>query len=75
MGRNALIQSKLFDQAIKIMGDTIEDMVIELEQKDDKIEFLENKIRLPDCKVIEEMNRLGLNKISSKENVIGLGID
>ena len=47
------------------MGDTIEDMDIEIEQKD-KIEFLENKIGLPDCKVIEEMNRLGLNKISSK---------
>ena len=46
------------------MEDTFENM--DNEQKDSKIEFLENKIGLPDCKVIEEMNRLGLNKISSK---------
>ena len=37
-----------------------------MEQKDNKIEFLENKIGLPDSKVFEKMNRLGLNKISSK---------
>ena len=65
IGQNALIQSKVFEQAVNIMGDTIEDMDIEKEQKD-KIEFLENKIGLPDRKVIEEMNKLGLNKISSK---------
>ena len=41
-------------------------MVKEMEQKDNKIEFLENKIGLPDSKVFEKMNRLGLNKISSK---------
>ena len=48
------------------MGDTIKDMHIEVEQKNNKIEFSENKIGLPDSKVIEEMNRLGLKKISSK---------
>ena len=34
------------------MRDTIEDMDIEIEQRDNKLEFLENKIRLPDCKVV-----------------------
>ena len=34
------------------MGDTIEDMGIELEQKDNKTEFFENKIGLPDCKLL-----------------------
>ena len=48
------------------MGDTFEDMDIEMGQKDNKIEFLEKKIGLPDCKLIDEMNRLRLNKISSK---------
>ena len=48
------------------MGDTIEDMGIEKEQKDKKLEFLGKTIDEPDCKVIEEMNRLGLNKISSE---------
>ena len=48
------------------MGDTIEDMGIEKEQKDKKVEFLEKKIGEPDCKVIEEMNRVGLKKISSE---------
>ena len=43
-------------------------MDIEKAQKDNKIEFLENKIGLPDSKVIEEMNGLGLNKISSKKS-------
>ena len=40
------------------MGNFIEDMDIEIEQKDNKIDFLENKIRLPDSKSIEEMNKL-----------------
>ena len=62
--QNALIRSKVFEQAINIMRDTIEDMDIEIEHKDNKIEFLENKIGLPDCKVIE-MNKVGLTKISS----------
>ena len=48
------------------MGDTLEDKDIEIEQTDNKIEILESKIRLPGCKVFEEMNRFGLNKISSK---------
>ena len=67
IGQNALIQSKVFKQAINIMGETISDMDMEIEQKDNKIHFLEDKIGIPDSKVIEEMNRLDLNKISSKE--------
>ena len=59
IGQNALIQNKVFEQAMNIMGDTIEDMDIEIEQK-------VNKIGLTDSKVIEEMDRLGLNKISSR---------
>ena len=42
-------------------------MDIELEQKDNKIQFLEDRIGIPDSKVIEEMNRLDLDKISSHE--------
>ena len=49
------------------MGETISGMDIELEQKDNKIQFLEDKIEIPDCKVIEEMNRLNLNKKSNRE--------
>ena len=56
------------------MGDTIEDMDIETEQKDIKIEILETKMGLPDCKVTEEMNKLGLNKMSSKEKPIGFSM-
>ena len=37
-----------------------------VEQKAKKIEFSENKIRLLDSVVIEEMNELRLNEISSK---------
>ena len=48
------------------MGDTIEDMDIEIEQKDNRMEFLENKKRLPDCKVIEEMKKTRSIKKSSK---------
>ena len=55
IGQNALIQSKIFQLAITIMGDTIEDMHIEIEQKDIQIDFSENEIGLPDSKVIEEM--------------------
>ena len=36
---------------------------------------MKSKIRLPDCKVIEKMNRLGLKKYQPKEKEIGLWID
>ena len=52
------------------MGDTINDMDVEIEHKDNKISFQENKIGVTDNKVIEEMNRLDLNKISDKEKNI-----
>ena len=67
LGQNALIQSSIYKEAINIMGDTINDMDIEIEQKENKISFLENKIGVTDDKVIEEMKRLDLNKISNKE--------
>ena len=54
------------EQAIKIMGDTIEDMDLEIEQKDTKKDFLENEIGLPGFKVLEGMNKCGLNEISTK---------
>ena len=41
-------------------------MEIELEQKNKETESLAKKIGLPDSKVIEELNKLCLNKISSK---------
>ena len=66
IGQNALIQSKFFEQAIIILQDTIEDMGIEREQKDNEIESLENRIGLLDSKVNEEMIKLGLNKTSSE---------
>ena len=69
LGQNAIIQSSIYREAINIMGDTINDMDIELEEKDNKISFLENKIGVTDDRVIEEMNRLDLNKISDKEKI------
>ena len=67
LGKNALIQSSIYKEAINIMGDTINDMDVEIEQKDNKILFLENKIGFTDDKVMEEMNRLDLNKITDKK--------
>ena len=55
------------------MGDTIEDMDMENYQKVIEMELLETRIGLSDSKVIEEMNRLGLNN-HPKEKVIGLWI-
>ena len=40
LAQNVLIHSKVFEKAIKIMGDTIEDMDLEKEQKDNTKEFL-----------------------------------
>ena len=60
LGQNTLIQGKIFEQSVKIMGYTIEDMVVEIELKDDKIE-------LPDFKVFEEMKKLGLKRTSIKK--------
>ena len=67
LGENALIQSSIYKDAINIMGDIINDMDVEIEQKDNKISFLENKIGVTDDKIVEEMNRLDLNKITDKE--------
>ena len=49
------------------MGETISDMDTKIEQKDDKIQFLEDKIGIPYSKVVEEVNRLDSNKISSED--------
>ena len=67
IGQNAIIQKKVFKQALNIIGETISDMDIELEQKDNKIQFSQGKIGIPDSKVVEEMNRLALNRISCEE--------
>ena len=67
LGKNALIQSSNYIEVVNIMGDTINDMDVEIEQKDNKISFLENKIGVTDDKIVEEMKRLDLNKISDKE--------
>ena len=66
MGQNAIIQSKVFENSINLMADTIEDMDGEIDQKNNKVDFLEKKRRLPDSKPIEDMNELRLKKISSK---------
>ena len=50
-------------------------MDVEIEQEDKKTEFSENKIGLPDCKVIGELDKLGLKKYHLKEKVIGLWIE
>ena len=67
LGKNALVQSSIYKEAINIMGDTIDDMDIEIEEKDNKISFLENKIGVTDDKIVEEMKRLDLDKITDKE--------
>ena len=64
--QNALIQSKVFKQATSIMGETISDIDMEIEQNDNKIHFLEDKIGIPKSKVLEEINRSDLKKISCK---------
>ena len=45
------------------MGGTKSDNDMELEQKDNKVQFLEDKIGIPDSKTVEEMNRLDLKKL------------
>ena len=42
-------------------------MDIELEQKDNKTQFLEDEIGIPDFKVVEEMNRLNFSKNEPKK--------
>ena len=49
------------------MGETISDMDIEFEQKQNKTKFWEDKVGIPDSRVREKMNRLDLDKESSKE--------
>ena len=66
LNQNTLVQSKTLKEAISIIGETISDIDLEIEQKNGK-QFLEDKKGLPDSKVIEEMNRLDLNKICNKE--------
>ena len=67
LGQNVLIQSKVFKKAKKIMGETISDLDIELEQKKNKLHFLKDKMGIPDSRVIDGMNGFDLCKISSEE--------
>ena len=69
VSQNAFIQSTVFKEAIVIMGETISFMEIDLEEKGNKIHFLEDKIGIPDSRVVEETNSLDLNKISNKEEM------
>ena len=43
-------------------------MDFEIEQKDNKIQFLEDKRGIQDFKIVEEMSRSHLNNISSNKN-------
>ena len=67
MAGKSLIQGKVYKPAINIMGEAVSGMDIELEQKDNKIQFFEDKRVIPDSKGIEEMNRLGFKKILCEE--------
>ena len=67
IAHKVLIQSRVFKQVIKLMEETLSNMNIELEGKDNKTQFLEGKLGMPDSKKVEEMNRLDLNKTSSKD--------
>ena len=49
------------------MGETISDIDVELQRKYKKIQFLEDKIGTPDSEIVEEMNRLDSNEISSQD--------
>ena len=49
------------------MRERISDLDIELEQKGRKTQSLEGTIGIPDSKVVEDMNRLDLNKQPSKD--------
>ena len=44
----------------------------ELEQKDDKLQFFDDKIGTPDSEVVEEMNRLDIKKYQVEKKMIGL---
>ena len=45
---NALTQNNVIEQAINIIGDTIEDMDVEIKRKEYRLEFLEKEIEIPD---------------------------
>ena len=70
-GQNVLFQSKFFKQAIKFMGETISDMDIELEKKDNKKQFSEAKIGITDSKNVDEINRKDLKKYQREKKEIG----
>ena len=49
------------------MDETKTDMDVETEQKDNKVQVLEDKMGIPDFKGVDEMKYLGLGKISSRK--------
>ena len=57
------------------MGDTNNDMDVEIEQKDNKISFLEDKIRVTDDKVVEIRIKCFLLKYQIEKNVTVLWKD
>ena len=48
------------------MGQTITDLDIDIEEKNNRTSFSENEMGIAGNKVVEEMNKLNLNKISKR---------
>ena len=69
INKKYLNMQKMFHKKLisTIMGEAISDKDVELEQKDNKIQILEEKRRIPDSKFVEEMKTLDLNKTWCKE--------
>ena len=67
IGENAFIQNEGFEKPKNLVRATIEDINIEKEQKVEKKRECLETIKIPDSKAIYEMNKLGLNKTSSKK--------
>ena len=54
IGHSALVQSKVFEQATFIMGETVEDMGIEIELKDNNVEL---KVIIGEYYILELLRR------------------
>lgn len=66
IGKTMLIQNNVYKKAMYLMGDTIADMDEEIEIKDNKINYLENKIGMTDKEVVKEMKNKGIKLTEDK---------
>ena len=66
-GQNALIQKSVFEDAIQLLGETIDDMDKKFELKDNRIDFLADEVGILNEQIRKHVEQVNLKESPNKE--------